>query len=143
MVPLPQFSEVISRILWPGIKDSQQPPPNCDRTHQTSKGQGCKIARRLKCSEGLRIKYLHWTRRSRRDQGDSYQASYKYTHCRVHATAPIPTTVKFGIDSSPPGRLQPVPSRGTQGERSIQHGIGVPPPLVGRPGASGEFGIYS
>ena len=27
MVPLPQFSEVISRILWPGIKDSQQPPP--------------------------------------------------------------------------------------------------------------------
>ena len=34
--------------------------------------------------------------------------------------------------------MQPAPPTGTQGERSLQHGIKVPPPLVARPGASGE-----
>ena len=57
--------------------------PNCHQTHQTSKCKGCKIARRLKWSEGSRIKHLYWTRRSRRDQYDSYRAPYKYTLYRV------------------------------------------------------------
>ena len=51
---------------------------------------------------------------------------------------PIPTTVKFGINSSPPGRLKPALPTGTQGEEGIQHGIGVPPQLVDRPSTSGE-----
>ena len=54
---------------------------------------------------------------------------------------PIAATVKFSIDTSPPGRVQPAPPTGTQGEEGYKkHGIGVPPPLVGRPGASGELG---
>ena len=37
--------------------------------------------------------------------------------------------------------MQPALPTGTQGEEGYQeHGIGVPPPLVGRPGASGELG---
>ena len=56
-----------------------------------------------------------------------------------HATALILTTVKIGIDSSPPGRVQPAPPTGTQGERNVQHGIGVPSPFVGRPESSGEL----
>ena len=37
--------------------------------------------------------------------------------------------------------MQPAPPAGTQGEEGYKkHGIGVHPPLVGRPGASGELG---
>ena len=36
--------------------------------------------------------------------------------------------------------MQPVSPTGTKGERSIQNGIRVPPPLVGRPSASEELG---
>ena len=36
--------------------------------------------------------------------------------------------------------MQPALSTGTQGEERLQNGTGVPPPLVGRPGASGELG---
>ena len=49
--------------------------------------------------------------------------------------------VKFSFETSPPDRVQPALPTGTQGEEGYQeHGIGVPPPLVGRPGASGELG---
>ena len=64
--------------------------PNCDRMQRTRKGKGCKIARRLKWSEGPRIKHPHWTRRSRTDQGDSYRAPYIYTHCRVKVSTRQP-----------------------------------------------------
>ena len=60
-----------------------------------------------------------------------------------HVTAPIPTTVKLGFDLCPPRSVQPTSPTGTQGERIIQHGIGVPRPLVGRPGFSGELGSTS
>ena len=53
---------------------------------------------------------------------------------------PIATTVKFTIDTSPPGRVQPTLPTGTQGEEGYQeHGIVVPPPLVGLPGFSEEL----
>ena len=55
---------------------------------------------------------------------------------------PIPNTIKFNIDSSLPRREQPALPTGTQGEEGYTHGIGVPPPLVGRPGASGELGSH-
>ena len=58
--------------------------PNCNRTQQTREGKGCKVARRMKWSEGLRIKHLHWTRRSRRDQGGAYRTPYKYTRDRLN-----------------------------------------------------------
>ena len=53
---------------------------------------------------------------------------------------PIATTVKFTIDTSPPGRVQPTLPTDTQGEEGYQeHGIVVPPPLVGLPGVSEEL----
>ena len=56
-------------------------------------------------------------------------------------STPILKTVKFSNKSSPPGRVQPALPTGTQGEEEKRaHGIGVPPPLVGRLGASGESG---
>ena len=55
---------------------------------------------------------------------------------------PIPNTIKFNIDSSLPRREQPALPTGTQGEEGYTHRIGVPPPLVGRPGASGELGSH-
>ena len=42
-------------------------------------------------------------------------------------STPVPTTVKFGIDSSPPGSVQPSLPTGTQGEEGKAHGIGVSP----------------
>ena len=50
-----------------------------------------------------------------------------------------PNTIRINIDSSSPRRVQPAQPTGTQGEESLAHEIGVPPPLVGRPGASGEL----
>ena len=35
--------------------------------------------------------------------------------------------------------MQPTQPTGTQGEESLAHEIGVPPPLVGRPGTNGEL----
>ena len=55
------------------------------------------------------------------------------------ATPSLPNTIRISIDSSPPRRVQPAQPTGTQGEENLAHGIGVPPPLVGRPGASGEL----
>ena len=53
----------------------------------------------------------------------------------------IANKVKFSIDTSPPGRFQPALSTGKQREKCYQeHGIGVPLPLFGRPGSSGELG---
>ena len=50
-------------------------------------------------------------------------------------------TVKIGIDSSPPRRMKPALPTGIQGEEgTITSKIGVPPPLFGRLGASGELG---
>ena len=34
--------------------------------------------------------------------------------------------IKFGIDSSPPRRVQPALPTSTQGEEGKQHGVGVP-----------------
>ena len=57
---------------------------------------------------------------------------------------PISKTVKFSIDTSSPGRVQLAPPTGTQAKEGNQeHVIGVPPPLVGCPGASGELGSTS
>ena len=56
---------------------------------------------------------------------------------------PIPTTVKFSIDPpSPPRRVQPALPTGTQGEEGYTYGNGVPPPIVGRLGTSGESGSH-
>ena len=53
---------------------------------------------------------------------------------------PIPNTVEFSLDTSTPRRVQPALPAGTKGEEGIHlHGIEVPPPLVSRLGASGEF----
>ena len=50
------------------------------------------------------------------------------------------TTVKLSIGTSLPGRVQPAPPTGTKCEGGYQkHEIEVPPPLVGRLGASGEL----
>ena len=81
-----------------------------------------------------------WTRRSRRDLGGLRQVTYQYTRDRVKVRAitnPIPNTVKFSLDTSPPRRVHPALPAGTQGEVGIHlHEIGVPPPLFGRLGVS-------
>ena len=56
---------------------------NCDWKQQTSKGEGCKIKRKLKWSKGSRMKYILCTRQSTRDLDDSYRASNKYTRICV------------------------------------------------------------
>ena len=114
---------------------------NCDRTQQTQQGQGvqdretAQVVRRL-AESSITVR-----------QGDLYQV--RSTHTETHRRKPTQSCEDFhAIDtnpnhgqvqhrSSPPGRLQPALTTGTQGE---VHGIGIPPPLVGRLGASGELG---
>ena len=75
-------------------------------------------------------------------QSDLYyiRATHTETHPKPAQSTPVPTAVKFGIDSSPPGRVQPALPTGTQGQEDKPHGIGLPPPLAGRLGVSGELG---
>ena len=115
---------------------------NCNWTQQTSKLEGCKISRRLKCSEGSRINYRFWTRLSRRDQVKHIEhlTNTSAVVWRFPRDSPIPTTVKLGIDSGPPGIVQPALPTDTQGEQKLQHGIGVPLPLDGRLVSSGDLG---
>ena len=86
-------------------------------------------------------------RRSRQGQGDlqgdrgSSYTPHKYNRDRakVSARSPPPSHTQPTIDitSRTPGREQPALPTGTQGERrSLLHGNGVPPPIVGRLGAS-------
>ena len=100
---------------------------NCNWTQHTSKGEGCKTTRRLKLCRRLAIKYLIWTRRSRRDQDNFYRSTYKCNHYRVRGlgVSTILTTAKFDIDSSLPKTVQPALSTATQGEQKLQHGIGL------------------
>ena len=53
------------------------------------------------------------------------------------ATPLVLNPIRINIESRPPRRVQPAQPTGTQGEEGFVHGIGVPPPSVGRPGASG------
>ena len=55
---------------------------------------------------------------------------------------PIPNSVKFSIDTSPPRRVQSALPTGTQGEEGNKHVNGVFPPIVGRLSASGELGSH-
>ena len=59
-----------------------------------------------------------------------------------NAITPKPTPTKTHTVSSHPRRVQPALPTGTQGEKMIKHGTGVPPPLVGRLGANGELGSH-
>ena len=66
---------------------------------------------------------------------------HKYYRDRVKVSARSPppshTQPTIDITSRTPGREQPALPTGTQGERrSLLHGNGVPPPIVGRLGAS-------
>ena len=104
------------------------------------------MVRRSSISSGSSI-YIFGQGDLKRDQGDSNRAPQEQLRSceEFHAIAPpppIPNTIKFNIDSSLPRREQPALPTGTQGEEGYTHGIGVPPPLVGRPGASGELGSH-
>ena len=74
---------------------------------------------------------IDWTERTK------YQEDRRKISTRPisHQSQAIP----ISIDSSPPRRVQPVQPTGTQGEESLAQGFGVPPPLFGRPGDSGEL----
>ena len=115
---------------------------NCDRTQQTQQGQGVQDLETAHVVSRLAGSSIT------EGKGDLYQI--RATHTETHPnqrdrvkistrSTLIPTTVKFGIDSSPPGRVQPALLTSTQGEEGKAHGIGAPPPLVGRMGATGEL----
>ena len=100
------------------------------------------------------IKYLLWTRRSVTDQGNSYRAPYMYTSDNLtnftRSCQPRSWCEDFYTDIesrlyrihgqvqhwlNTPGIVHTAPPTGTHGEWSIQHGIGILTPLVGRPSA--------
>ena len=57
-----------------------------------------------------------------------------------HLIKPYPKTVKTSLILITTRREQPASPTRTQGEQeSTKHGIGVPLPLVGRPGACGQL----
>ena len=116
---------------------------NCDRTQQTQQGQGVQDLETAHVVSRLAGSSIT------EGKGDLYQI--RATHTETHPnqrdrvkistrSTLIPTTVKFGIDSSPPGRVQYALPTFTQGKEGKAHGIGVLPPLVGRLAASGELG---
>ena len=86
----------------------------------------------------------YWTRRSCYDLGSSYRVptSNLWSREDFHAVTPVPNTVKFSIDKSPPKRVQPAKSTGTQSGEGINNVNEVSPPIVGRLGASREAGSY-
>ena len=132
MISLNCFGQ-ISRILILNL--------NCDWTQQTSKGEGCKIARRLKFSKSSRLKCLFWTRRSPRDQGDSYWAPYKYTRSRVKVST-WQSNLKHGqvwhrLDST--WKSAPRPTDRYKRRYNFTARNHLPPPLLGRTGVSREL----
>ena len=80
----------------------------------------------------------------KRDPGNSNIVPKHLDHANNSTrSTPILTTVKFGINSSPPRRVQLSLPMGTQGgEGTHPHGIGVLPPLFSCMGASGESGSH-
>ena len=131
-------------IVWPGAyKDSHKQQANCDRTQQERKGdqdrETAQVVRRSSRSRSTFGKgFLNeiWVSHTEYPQVTSDQV-------RISTRSPpSPTTVKLGIDMSPPRRVQPALPTGTQGEEGIKDGNGVPPPIVGRLGTSGKAGSH-
>ena len=119
--------------------------------------QGVKDCETAQVALGLLIKYLLWTRRYVTDQCNSYRPPYMYTSDNLtnftRSCQPRSWCEDFYTDIesrlyhkhgqvqhwlNTPGIVQPAPPTGTHGEWSIKHGIGILPPLVGRPSASVE-----
>ena len=136
-----------------GLKPILTNPPNCDRRSEphgsdlrSRDGSSGQKARGSRSPIGYRR--LWESAQNIRNRVKSFHSIHPYTFDRVRnfhpIEHPVPKTVKFGFCSSPPRRALPAPPTGTQGEQEqIQHGIGVPPPLVGRPGTSGELEPHS
>ena len=73
------FYQVISMDCLTGDQELSSNTPNRDWNQENLCVYRLKIARRLKWSEGSRIKIYFWTRRSVTDQGVSARSPYKYT----------------------------------------------------------------